>query len=78
MTHNPPAFPRTIHQIELDVPGMTLRDYFAAGIASGLCSAADSAGGWTAPVHDDGAAIIAQRAYAVADALLAARQALSA
>ena len=71
---NPQAFPRTIHQIELDVPGMTLRDYFAGGVAAALCSATDSAGTWMAPLEKSSAYIIADRAYAIADALLAARQ----
>jgi hypothetical protein len=53
---------------------MTLRDYFAGGIASALCSATDNTGMWMAPVDAAGLKIIAQRSYAVADAMLAARQ----
>lgn len=53
--------------------GMTLRDWFAGRIAAGLCSAADSNGMWTAPIEHGQAVIVAERAYAVADALLAER-----
>ena len=55
--------------------GMTLRDYFAGGVAAALCSATDSTGMWMAPVDEAGARIVAERAYLVADALLAASKA---
>ena len=54
--------------------GMTLRDYFAGGVAAALCSATDSTGTWMAPLEKSSAYIIADRAYAIADAMLAARQ----
>jgi len=52
-------------------PGMTLRDYFAAKALAGLTSACDEGGNWTAPDSH----ITAVRAYAYADAMLAAREA---
>ena len=54
-------------------PGMLLRDWFAGRIAAALCSATDSTGMWMAPCDDAGVRIVAERAYAVADAMLAAR-----
>lgn len=56
-------------------PGMDLRDWFASGIASALCTATDNSGMWTGLIDDDsGYAMVAQRAYRMADALLAERQ----
>lgn len=77
MSDNPMAFPNTGNSTwNLEpAPGMTLRDYFAGGVASALCSATDSTGMWMAPVDEAGARIVAERAYCVADALLAARKA---
>lgn len=76
---NPPAFPPSITttaagDVYHGFDGMTLRDWFASGIASALCTATDSSGLWMAPVDDPGCRIIAERAYKVADAMLAARQ----
>jgi hypothetical protein len=70
MRRNPPAFPQSAEIYG----GMTLRDYFAGGVAAALCSATDSAGTWMAPLEKSSAYIIADRAYAIADAMLAARQ----
>jgi len=71
------AFPYTMPTPEggtLHSPGMTLRDYIASGVAAALCSATDSTGMWMAPVDEAGARIVAERAYCIADAMLAARQ----
>lgn len=55
-------------------PTKTLRDEFAASIASALCSAHDSAGMWTGLVDDEaGYRIVAERSYKMADAMLAER-----
>jgi len=50
-----------------DVPGMTLRDYFAAKAMQGLTSILDQACG--EPVYS----VIAQDSYRMADAMLKAR-----
>jgi len=47
--------------------GMTLRDYFAAGIAQGMAAHSGTT------CHGFGPGDIAKRAYEVADAMLAAR-----
>jgi hypothetical protein len=73
---NPAAFPMTgegFSSPQYSQYGMTLRDYFAGGVAAALCSATDSTGTWMAPLEKSSAYIIADRAYAIADALLAAR-----
>jgi hypothetical protein len=59
-----PAFPVTNDA----VAGMTLRDYFAAKAMQGICSHPDT---WGESV--DG---IARKAYALADAMLKAREGL--
>lgn len=70
---NPPAFPRNYDADGHN--GLSLRDWFASGIASALCTATDNTGMWTGLIDDDsGYAMVAQRAYRMADALLAERQ----
>lgn len=72
MVENPSAFPGPT---AFSGEGMSLRDFFASGIASALCTATDSTGMWTGLIDDDsGYAMVAQRAYRMADAMLAARQ----
>jgi hypothetical protein len=53
--------------------GMTLRDWFAGGVASALSSACDSSGMWTGPTDETEGRIIAEKAYMVADAMLVER-----
>ena len=62
--NNPPAFPTDFHY---NYQGMTLRDYFAAKAMQGICANSDL-GGWSP-------SIIAREAYAVADAMMKAREA---
>ena len=57
-----PAFPSSIVDDSLHVPGMTLRDYFAAKAMQGLLQYAYA--------HADRASV----AYKVADAMLAERE----
>ena len=60
------------------IPGMTLRDYFAAKAISGELAAEDfGEGDIVALRSDENAAIMARRAYHLADAMLAAREAQS-
>lgn len=67
-----PAFPRTgegFGNPKYDAPGMSLRDYFAAkAIDRMICKCEDRNGGWD-PVS------VAVGCYAVADAMLKAREA---
>lgn len=55
--------------IETPYPGMTLRDYFAAKAMAGLLTARH-------PDHfgQDGAEVLANDSYAIADAMLEARK----
>lgn len=65
------AFPRAGHEGESyhggSVPGMSLRDYFAAKIAAGEFAAEEEG------VHEKYFTLVAERAYKMADAMLAAR-----
>lgn len=67
---NPNAFPLNAgeHGYEPDF-GMTLRDWFAGRIASGMAAHSGTAGASFGPGD------IARRSYEVADAMLAARKA---
>jgi hypothetical protein len=60
---NPPAFPHS--RLGSDADGMTLRDYFAAMAMQAYL-------GWS-DASSHGEAIIADCAYAMADAMLAER-----
>lgn len=63
---NPPAFPNKGSCAKNDpTEGMTLRDYFAAAALQGMCADKELR------QHEDECA---ERAYHMADALLAARQ----
>lgn len=68
------AFPLTTWQSPdgmiglMNNPGMTLRDWFAGQAVAGLFNHS----GWVA-THDGDGEEVAKRAYAVADAMLAAR-----
>jgi hypothetical protein len=68
-----PAFPSEQQIVGVDIvyaktfPGMTLRDYFAAAALTGMSYAHDYSKG---PCN----AAIAERAYYIADAMLAARE----
>jgi len=76
--NNPPAFPRPYSEdaflVDVDYvaqDGMSLRDYFAAQIAVGAMSEY-----WNSDsMRDPTAETIARTAYAIADAMLKAREA---
>ncbi len=68
-----PAFPRTIHEMELDVPGMTLRDWFAGRALPYLQDAVKFGVKSGAFPIEEVAAIVADAAYQQADAMIAAR-----
>lgn len=66
-----PAFPRTgegFGNPQYDAEGMTLRDYFAAKIASGMAAFSGTAGVSYGPGD------IAGRSYEIADAMIKARE----
>lgn len=74
---NEPAFPtnyfydqETEHEV-LPMPGMTLRDYFAAKAMQGLIASPRTPSGTVDNVTSD---LVANLSYAVADAMLKARQ----
>jgi hypothetical protein len=60
------------HYLELDTPGMSLRDYFAAKALVGF--QAFVRGGWSGEMPADMARHIAVNCYAIADAMLAERE----
>ena len=62
-----PVLERGGNGLELTDPGMDLRDYFAAKAMQGLVTAQNQ-------IHPQ---IVAEDAYAIADAMLAAREAAS-
>jgi hypothetical protein len=62
-----PAFPTPAHNLQND--GMTLRDYFAAKAMPGMLASADS---W---INKDEVEDFATICYALADAMLKAREA---
>lgn len=64
---NEPAFP-VVSVADHEFTGMTLRDYFAAKVMQGICAHADTWGLASNPK-------IANAAYELADAMLAARSA---
>jgi hypothetical protein len=69
--NNPPAFPMCIDNGETVkyVMGMTLRDYFAAKAMESFMS------GWTARnIYPPNDLVVAEHAYAMADAMLKARE----
>ena len=72
--NNPPAFPNDVAKHPFDKEGMTLRDYFAAQALTGAQI-------WDAVINGKNAQFsagtekLAEVAYAVADAMLKAREA---
>lgn len=69
-----PAFPRTIHEIELDVPGMTLRDWFAGQALAGfLMQPFDESIEEIGETWEQALVRIPRAAYGYADAMLVAR-----
>jgi hypothetical protein len=70
MSTGGPAFPTPTHNLQND--GMTLRDYFAARAMQGLFSCPDWLDG--AGEEVDVPNCMASAAYAIADAMLKARQ----
>jgi hypothetical protein len=82
MNDGGPAFPHTGPQRDAGTEGMSLRDYFAAHVMAGMCSAASHygallrgamPGATTAMLRDEACA----ESYAIADAMLRARTAPS-
>lgn len=69
-----PAFPIPGWKDDPDFNGMTLRDYFAAKAMQSMISSHRS-GGWNLGVNGTDNETISYAAYAVADAMLAAREA---
>lgn len=66
-TYNPPAFGELGHTFEHELPGMTLRDYFAAkAMAAIIWPWSEGSDNYFKPVAD--------AAYLIADAMLAARE----
>jgi hypothetical protein len=55
--------------------GMSLRDYFAAKAMQGLVSAHNQEGIWTGCGDETSNRIMSETAYAIADSMLAAREA---
>lgn len=53
--------------------GMTLRDYFAAKAMQGLCAYHGTNGGSAAGPVQSSPQVVANRAYEIADAMIAAR-----
>lgn len=72
---NPQAFPRNGHPDRGDFPtgGMTLRDYFAAKAANGICSSADENETYTVNGGYHHPETIAKVSYQIADAMLKER-----
>jgi hypothetical protein len=71
---NKPAFPTTNHNYGDGMyasEGMTLRDYFAAKAMQGLIASPRTPSGTVGDVTSD---LVANLSYAVADAMLKARQ----
>jgi hypothetical protein len=65
---NPPAFP-PMHDPNTHEFGMTLRDYFAAKAMEAFMS------GWISrEIYPETDMVIAEHAYSMADAMLAARE----
>ena len=60
-----PAFPSTITDDSLHVPGMSIRDYFAAKAMQGLMAS---------PADPESIEIAAEWSYKVADAMINARK----
>jgi hypothetical protein len=71
---NPPAFPCIYEHAECtsEQHGMTLRDYFAGQAIVGLLAGATENDAIT--IQRNGEQVIGKAAYAVADAMLRARQ----
>jgi hypothetical protein len=66
---NTPAFP--VHGL----PGMSLRDYFAAKVINGLCAGfAATDKDWPDSDDPDDYDVVAWHAYRMADAMLKARE----
>lgn len=76
MNQNTPAFPLQGGYEQLDSPcaGMTLRDYFAAQAMQGLVACGCLTVAHEGMVHPFNEIEVADQAYAMADAMLAARQ----
>ncbi len=72
--HTIAAFPtleRGVHGIELTDPGMTLRDYFAAHAAAGMCAAFPNV---SLKNTEQFLQSVPTTAYEIADAMLEARK----
>lgn len=82
MNHGGPAFPASVAEIqglatnsaEFGIPGMSLRDYFAAQVLPGMYAHLDK---WVLAANSRRESVevtIALAAYEVADAMLKARE----
>lgn len=78
MTDNPQAFPRTgegVGSPRYDVPGMSLRDYFAGQVVSAIAiEMAKGEGGVRAGREGTLQDLTAAASYMIADAMLLARK----
>lgn len=64
-----------LHGYEISSPGMTLRDYFAGKVLAGELAAEDMGEGALMKRSKENAKLMAERAYQMADAMIAARDA---
>lgn len=72
--NDPPAFPTLPeHGFNSGVPGMSMRDYFAAKAMQGWIASAPKIMGESLDGSDDMADVLSEAAYAMADAMLRAR-----
>ena len=67
------AFPTPAGQLSQTLPGMTLRDYFAAAALTGILSYPGGEGNGSAYTNNTPAGV-AESAYCYADAMIAARK----
>jgi hypothetical protein len=75
MNDGGPAFPNSIDTAAIkviDVPGMSLRDWFAGMALTGLTSVCDTEGQWKCDPDD----LAAKAAYMLADAMIKERNKL--
>lgn len=68
-TDGGPAFPATLDESGIVLPGMTLRDYFAARALTGVINSESSAG---TTLYSP--SVVASQVYELADAMLKERE----
>lgn len=71
MEYNPPAFPRAASEMNYDAEGMTLRDWFAGQVLTGVIQKCAND---TVPDGETLVSMFARNAYRLADAMLAERE----